>query len=189
VTAPDLIGLFIEPLEGTGIPYMITGGVASVIYGDPRFTRDVDVVLGMRVANIPRLVKAFQGDDYYLPPLEVLEAEAARSPAGHFNVIHRDTALRADIYLAGDDPLHGWAFQHRQRIRFEAIEIWVAPLEYVVLRKLQYYLASESDRHLRDIAMMLRISGDLVDASAMDRWLTELDLGDAFRQAQGYEPT
>ena len=189
MTAPDLIGLFIEPLEGTGLPYMITGGVASVIYGDPRFTRDVDVVLEMRVANIPLLVKAFQGDDYYLPPLAVLEEEAARSPAGHFNVIHRDTALRADIYVAGDDPLHGWAFQHRQRIRFEAVEIWVAPLEYVVLRKLQYYQASESDRHLRDIAMMLRISGDLVDAGAMDRWLTELDLGDTFRQAQGYEPT
>lgn len=55
MTAPDLIGLFIEPLEGTGIPYMITGGVASVIYGDPRFTRDVDVVLELRPANIPRL--------------------------------------------------------------------------------------------------------------------------------------
>ncbi len=33
---PDLIGLFVEPLEATGITYMITGGVASVIYGDPR---------------------------------------------------------------------------------------------------------------------------------------------------------
>lgn len=62
-------------------------------------------------------------------------------------------------------------------------------MEYVVLRKLQYYQASESDRHLRDIAMMLRISGDLMDANEMERWLTELHLGDAFRQAQGYEPT
>jgi hypothetical protein len=39
VTEPDLIGLFIEPLEAIGVSYMITGGVASVIYGDPRFTR------------------------------------------------------------------------------------------------------------------------------------------------------
>lgn len=118
MTAPDLIGLFIEPLEGTGIPYMITDGVASVIYGDPRFTRDIDVVLELRPANVRRLAKAFQGDDCYVPPLEILEAEATRSPAGHFNVIHRDTAVRADIYLAGDDPLHAWAFQHRLRMRF-----------------------------------------------------------------------
>ncbi|MDA0330283.1 MAG: hypothetical protein O2958_14920 [Gemmatimonadetes bacterium] len=189
MTAPDLIGLFIEPLEGTGIPYMITGGVASVIYGDPRFTRDVDVVLELRPANIPRLESVFQGGDYYLPPLENLQEEATRSPAGHFNIIHRDTALRADIYLAGDDPLHQWAFQHRRRMRIEAIEIWVAPIEYVVLRKLQYYQASQSDRHLRDIAMMLRISGDLIDISEMDRWLIELELVDVFRQAQAYEPS
>lgn len=42
---PDFIRLFIEPLEKLGVQYMITGGVASVIYGDPRFTRDIDVVL------------------------------------------------------------------------------------------------------------------------------------------------
>ena len=45
MTTPDLVGLFIEPLERLQVPYMITGGVASVIYGDPRFTRDIDVVL------------------------------------------------------------------------------------------------------------------------------------------------
>jgi hypothetical protein len=48
VTDPDLIALFIGPLEDAKIPYMITGGVAAVIYGDPRFTRDVDVVVELR---------------------------------------------------------------------------------------------------------------------------------------------
>ena len=188
MTAPDLIGLFIEPLEGTGIPYMITGGVASVIYGDPRFTRDVDVVLELRPSNVPRLVGAFQDEAYYLPPAEVLEEEAARSPGGHFNIIHRDTALRADIYVAGDDPLHAWGFVKRQRIRFADLGLWVAPLEYVVLRKLQYYRDSQSDRHLRDIAMMLRISGDLVDSDAMEGWLAELNLRDVYVEAQRFEP-
>ena len=75
---PDLIGLFVAPLEATGISYMITGGVASVIYGDPRFTRDVDIVM-----------------------------ELTRTGGGHFNVIHRETALRADVYLSGNDPLTG----------------------------------------------------------------------------------
>ncbi len=86
MTEPDLIRLFIEPLEEVEIPYMITGGVASVIYGDPRFTRDIDVVL---------------------------EEEAARLQGGHFNLIHGETALRADVYLMGDDPLHAWAFARR----------------------------------------------------------------------------
>jgi len=77
VTAPDLIGLFIEPLEGTAIPYMITGGVASVIYGDPRFTRDVDVVLELRLTDVPRLARAFPENDYCVPPSETLAEEAS----------------------------------------------------------------------------------------------------------------
>jgi hypothetical protein len=51
VTDPDLIGLFVEPLEAVGVSYMITGCVASVIYGDPRFTRDVDLVMELQLRD------------------------------------------------------------------------------------------------------------------------------------------
>ena len=44
MAAPDLVGVFVRPLEALGIPYMVTGGVAAVIYGDPRFTRDINIV-------------------------------------------------------------------------------------------------------------------------------------------------
>jgi hypothetical protein len=189
VTAPDLIGLFIEPLERSEIPYMITGGVASVIYGDPRFTRDIDIVLELRHSNIPRLASVFEGGDFYVPPREVLEEEAARSRGGHFNLIHRETALRADVYLAGDDPLHGWAFSRRQRLQVEAIAIWVAPIEYVIVRKLEYYRASGSDRHLRDVAMMFRISGELVDPQALEGWVRELGLQEIAGAARAYRPS
>jgi hypothetical protein len=45
--------------------------------------------------------------------------------------------------------------------------IWVAPIEYVILRKLEYFEQSGSDRHLRDVAMMLRISGDTVESGSL----------------------
>lgn len=188
MTAPDLIGLFIEPLEGIGIPYMITGGVASVIYGDPRFTRDIDVVLALDPPAAEGLRAAFEGEEFYVPPPDVMEQESRRRRGGHFNIIHRDTALRADIYLVGDDPLHSWGFQRRRRIELEAIQIWVAPLEYVVLRKLQYYRSSQSDRHLRDVSMMLRISGELLDEDALRGWLSRLDLAGTYLEAQRYSP-
>jgi hypothetical protein len=78
VTDPDLVGLFVEPLETTGITYMITGGVASVIYGDPRFTRDVDIVMELTRAGIPVLASAFDEDAFYVPPSETLAEESNR---------------------------------------------------------------------------------------------------------------
>ena len=36
---------FLEPLEALGLPYCITGSVAASVYGEPRLTADIDVVL------------------------------------------------------------------------------------------------------------------------------------------------
>ncbi len=188
-TPPDLLRLFIEPLEGIGIPYMITGGVASVVYGDPRFTRDIDIVLELRGHQVGRLEAAFAGADFYVPPPETLQEEAARLRGGHFNLIHRDTALRADVYLAGDDPLHAWALRRRRRVELEALSIWLAPPEYVILRKLEYYRASGSERHLRDVAMMLHVSGDLLDPAALPRWIEELGLDREMEEARRFALT
>ena len=185
---PDFVGLFIRPLEALGVPYMITGGVASVIFGDPRFTRDIDIVLQLKPEDVERLVSAFDLGDFYVPPLEALRMEAARIRHGHFNIIHRSSALRADVYLLGDDPLHAWGFDRRRRIPLEATAIWVAPPEYVILRKLEYTASSGSTRHLRDIAMMLRISGELIDREAMEAWVRRLGLDAVWESAKAYEP-
>jgi hypothetical protein len=98
VTDPDLVGLFIGPLERLGVGYMITGGVASVVYGDPRFTRDIDVVLELHPDGVTRFLEAFAGEAFYVPPDEALLEEVNRNEGGHFKVIHRDTSLRGDIY-------------------------------------------------------------------------------------------
>lgn len=189
MTDPDLIRLFIEPLERFGLSYMVTGGVASVVYGDPRFTRDVDVVLALDATGVADLEESFAGDDFYVPPEETLLEEAARKRGGHFNVVHRDTALRADIYLAGDDPFHDWALGRRRRIEVDDLSIWVAPIEYVILRKLEYFRSSGSDRHLRDVAMMLRISGDLVDSDVLKTWSARMELEDVLEKAREYDPS
>lgn len=188
MTDPDLIGLFVEPLEGIGLSYMITGGVASVIYGDPRFTRDVDIVVQLRHAEIPALGSAYDQAAFYVPPAETLEDETSRPEGGHFNVVHRETALRADVYLAGDDPLIGWAFGRRVRLHVGGGKIWVAPIEYVILRKLEYFEHSGSDRHLRDVAMMLRISGRTVDSGSLLQWAEHLDLLETLKLARSFSP-
>jgi len=187
VTEPDLVGLFVAPLESLGLDYMITGGVASVIYGDPRFTRDIDLILELRDADAGNLLDTFSPEEFYRPPLEVLREEIRRPRHGHFNIIHQDTALRANVYLLGDDRLHAWAFERRVRIPLEENDaIWVAPPEYVVVRKLQYYTESGSERHVRDISAMLEISGDKIDLPEVENWAQRLYLVEALEVARAF---
>ena len=181
---PDLVGLFIEPLEEIGIAYMVTGGVAAVVYGDPRFTRDIDLVLELDESQIGRLENAFGGGAFYVPPREAMRGEATRRRGGHFNIIHRDTALRADVYLLDDEPLHQWGFEHRKPIPLSGGTMCIAPIEYVILRKLQYFRDSGSDRHLRDVAHMCRISSDEVSRSELMAWVDQLGLSVEWEAAQ-----
>lgn len=172
---PDLISLFVVPLNNLNIPYMITGAVAAVIYGEPRFTRDLDLVIDLRPGDAGRLASAFPSDAFYVPPLEVVEEEAARPLHGHFNLIHHDTALKADCYVVGTDPLHEWAITRRSRQDVAGVPVWVAPMEYVILRKLEWHRDSGSARHLDDVRAMLRVSGG-VDHAGLGAWIARLGL-------------
>lgn len=82
MTDPDLIRLFVGPLESLGLSYMITGGVASVVYGDPRFTRDVDLVLELPANAVGRFENAFAGEAFYVPPPRLRPERVARAEGG-----------------------------------------------------------------------------------------------------------
>ncbi|HKK27509.1 MAG TPA: nucleotidyl transferase AbiEii/AbiGii toxin family protein [Gemmatimonadota bacterium] len=187
MTEPDLVGLFVEPLERSGLAYMVTGGVASVVYGDPRFTRDVDVVVEVDPAQVEDLLGVFAGGSLYVPSRDVVDREVRREEGGHFDIIDPATGLRADVYLSGRDPLHAWALERRRRVDLGDRSIWLAPIEYVLVRKLQYYRMSGSDRHLRDAAMILRISGDQVEDAALEEWTRRLGVEAELQEARRFQ--
>lgn len=152
---PSPLAPFIEPLERLGLPYCVTGSVAASVYGEPRLTADIDVVLLLGSADIAALRSVFPEAEYYVPPDETLHLEIARRARGAFNLIHHATQFKADIYLASRDPLHAWALQHRRRIDLDGGGTWIAPPEYVIVRKLEYLREGGQDKHVRDIRFML----------------------------------
>lgn len=149
---PDFISLFVAPLERAGITYMITGSVASSIYGEPRNTLDIDLVVLPDANQIQQIAKLFPDHDYYLPPLDVMTIESRREANGRFNIIHHGTGLKADIYPSRNHPYLTWALENTRRTRTGICEIRIAPPEYVIIHKLGFYQESGHQRHLRDIA-------------------------------------
>ena len=82
MTPPDLVSLFVSPLNQLGLPYMVTGAVAAIIYGEPRLTRDLDVVVDLQPHDAARFAAAFAGPDCYVAPAEVIAEEARRPERG-----------------------------------------------------------------------------------------------------------
>lgn len=173
--ARDELSLFAERLEAIGAPYMVTGATAAILYGQPRTTNDLDVVLSLNDATRSALLQAFPETDFYVPPESVIRTEQARHQRGHFNLIHHESGYKADIYLTGIDPMHAWAMPLRRRLRWsEGVDIAVAPPEYVVLRKLEYYREGQSAKHPADIRAIREVTG--VDEAALAPWLERMGL-------------
>ena len=172
----NLISIFVKPLNDAKIEYMVTGSVASILYGEPRMTHDIDLVIKLSDKNALCIAELFPEDKFYCPPVDVILSEIAREARGHFNIIHHQTALKADLYPVGKDLLHKWAMSKKRKMEFDNNEICVAPPEYVIVRKLDYYREGGSQKHLADIKKMLKYSGDIIDMSILKEKTIQLCL-------------
>jgi len=184
---PEPFLVFTQRLNSLGCRYMVSGGVAAIYYGEPRLTNDIDIIVAMKRQDVPALERAFPAEEFYRPPTEVMELEVGRSQRGHFNLIHHETGFKADIYLCGQDDLQAWGLAHAQKVQLENDALWLAPPEYVILRKLQFYREGRSPKHLRDIHGMLAGIGDAWDRKQLETMVRERSLEAEWRQALAFE--
>lgn len=182
--AADLFDLFVRPIHRAGLRYMVSGSLASVHYGEPRLTLDVDLVVHLAEAEIAKLVPIFPAGEYYMPPADVMLVELARPTRGHFNVIHLATGQKADFYPSRRHPYLEWAWQNRNLAQIGDMEVYFAPAEYVILWKLEFFREGGGDKHLRDIRGMLRISEETIDEELLDRACAELGLSPQWEAAK-----
>lgn len=162
--------------------YMVTGSVASTLYGRPRFTHDVDIVIELELGAAEELVKLFPLDEFYCPPVEIIKIEMCRDSGGHFNLIHHKTGFKADIYPICKDPLHKWAIKHRNKTIVDGNCVWLAPPEYVIIRKLQFFREGSSQKHLSDISEMLNSKAESIDFELLKEKLGEFGLKDIWEK-------
>jgi len=180
----ELLAAFVTPLEESKIPYFVTGSVASIFYGEPRLTHDIDVVIHLSQIDMKRFPLFFPLEKYYCPPEEVIQIETRRRPFGHFNLIHHESGLKADIYPDAEDKLHHWAFQYRRRVDLGgSVALWLAPPEYVIIRKLEYFREGGSDKHLSDIKKMMPQIEVGLDKKFLEAELDSRGLGQYWQHA------
>lgn len=180
---PELFLIFTRKLERLGLRYMVSGSLASTFYGEPRLTNDVDIVLVLPLEEIANFAAAFPEDQFYCPPPEIIRQEQQRTERGHLNLIHQETGFKADLYLARDDDLHTWGLDHARTVRLDDDSVCLAPPEYVILRKLQFFREGRSEKHLRDISRMLVGLGEEWDRETLLAMIERYDLAEEWRAA------
>ncbi len=154
---------------------MITGSVGSSIFGEPRATRDVDIIIAPSERQLRAFISAIS-PDYYVSLEAALEALHNRFM---FNVIDGRTSWKADLIICKKAPYEQEKFKRRLRAEFWGLAVVIATAEDIILSKLVWSKATGSEMQIRDAAGVVRLQRDRLDLAYLRRWAQELGVEEA----------
>ncbi len=176
--------LVARAFEALDVPYYLGGSMASSVHGIYRATADADFVAALRPHHAEPLVRLVQ-------PAFYADLEAIRNAIASFrsfNLIHLDSMLKVDVFVASAAPFQ--LMQMRRRL-LQATSpdgqttIYVASPEDTVLAKLQRHRdgGGVPDRQWNDVLGVLKVQGARLDRGYLAEWARELGLTDLLRRA------
>jgi hypothetical protein len=176
----ELMNYVVDALDRHGVPYAITGSHASSVFGETRFTNDIDVVIQLNSqALLEELLTEFPEGVFYVSEIGARHAVAH---GGQFNIIHEDSSQKVDLIIPeridGPDQL-----ARRTKVAVQSgRDIWFVSPEDLILKKMDFYREGGSEKHLRDIAGTLKISAGRVDLPYITMWAGQLGLSEIWNE-------
>jgi hypothetical protein len=171
-------------LEKLNIPYVIGGSLASTLYGMVRTTQDSDIITEMRLEHIQPFLSALQ-NEFFIDEEMISDSIQHNSS---FNIIHRETMFKVDIFIPRPRPFQRSQLARAQRQTFELgteISANFASPEDTILSKLEWYRmgGESSERQWRDILGVLKIRANELDLGYLQKWATDLKVTDLLERA------
>lgn len=176
MTLAEFLATVVDHLDRAGIEYMIGGSVASSIYGEPRTTRDVDIVIEVSDASLRHLFASFDRDEVYIdePPVGALV-----SPGQMFNVLDLHGGWKVDLVVRKARAFSEVEFARRQLVNVLGVQATVASVEDVILTKLEWAARSGSSRQVDDARGIISVQGASLDLEYLRHWAVQLDVADS----------
>ena len=166
----DFLRVLIDFFDKQNISYMLSGSVAMSLYTQPRFTRDYDFVVNLKVAHIDDVLKNF-GEGYYINDESVKEAISQK---GMFNIIDHKSGYKADFMILKDEPFRQAEFLRQRKMRFLDMTISIVSPEDLLLSKLIWIQDIQSGVQMEDIRSISAVTD--LDWNYIKEWIKELNL-------------
>jgi hypothetical protein len=176
----DLLRHVCKILEELGLPYLVTGSQATIAFGEPRFTNDIDIVVALTPEGLDSFVNCFPVEEFYWSRAAASDAIARESM---FNIIHPSSGLKIDVIIPGKSAYEQSRFDRGRKVQIapDFAATFASP-EDVIIKKLQFYKIGNSDRHLRDIAGVLKVSGEAIDRDYIATYAAQFGVSDIWQR-------
>lgn len=172
----DLLAFAARAIENVGLRYFVTGSTATIFYGEPRFTNDIDIVVDLTESKVAEFCRQFPKSEFYLSESAALDAVRRKT---QFNIIHPASGLKIDVIVPAETPFNQSRFARIRRLHAqEALDVFFSSPEDAIIKKMEYYREGGSEKHLRDITGVLKTTKEQTDTQYIAQWAQRLGLED-----------
>jgi hypothetical protein len=180
----ELLKNLANKLEKLRIKYCVTGGWAVSVWGRPRGTFDIDIVIQLGEKDIDPLIKNLHS----LSKAGYIEESLVREKVekgGEFNFIHSESGIKIDFWAIKESDEAGMA-ELKRRIgkKFNGQKIYFISPDDLILSKLRWYKESESERHLEDARSVIKISKSQIDFAYLKKSAKKQSVDDILNNIQ-----
>ena len=160
-------------LERAGVPYMLTGSLASSLYGVPRATNDIDLVVAPTRAQLVSLLQFLKRIGLFVQEDQAL---LALQNGTMFNVIDFENGWKVDFIVRKDRAFSVTEFDRRTTHEVEGIRLTLTSPEDLIIAKLEWAQLGGSDRQIEDAAGILRLQRQTLNLPYVEEWVAALGL-------------
>jgi hypothetical protein len=167
----DTLGKAVAIFQRHSIPYHLTGGITSVLYGEPRMTQDIDIVLDNRAiaSQIEPFLLSLANSDF-LFDAATIRREVERG--GMFQLFDNCESLKLDLYPR--EMIAGELGRSQLAEVYAGMQLPVASRADVAASKLAW-INKGSHKSRRDLRQIYRTSSE-ADRVLIHNLATQLGL-------------
>jgi len=165
----ELLKKIAKILEELEIPYAVTGGFAISVWGKPRYTADIDIIVELFEKNVKPLAKKLLEieKEVYVDEDMIKEALIHKS---EFNFIEPEFGLKVDFFVKDNSPYNKLKIQRRMKQDIFGQDVFFVSPEDLILSKLLWSKESESFKQQADIKTILQNNKLKLDFEYLRDW-------------------
>lgn len=181
------VRLVLDAVTAAGAPYLVGGGVAAWVWGEPQPTEDLDLVVALAPDQMAALLNELAARALPVTVDDLLDAYDADEEDQPVRAEHGPSGFRVDFFLLRPgDALRTSALQRRRLVDLGPPigPAYVHAPDDLILSKLLTFVRTGNTAHVRDIAMVAAVSGAEIDWAYVEEWARRLHVEAVWRQIE-----
>lgn len=168
----------VAKLEGLQLSYALGGSTASGVWGQPRYTNDIDINVALSPIGRSAFLDAFS-TDYLVSESDLDHALDSTDEYRMVQALHLEEAFKIDFFLVGDDPFGQSVLRRAKLVELgPGAECRVQTPEDVLIFKLRWFETGNrvSERQWNDVVQVLEVQAGHLDLGFLREWAARFQL-------------